>query len=43
MIDDFGKFKIKLQLNTGKNDIEVVVKDNAGNETRKKISITYDI
>lgn len=43
MVDDSGKFKIKLQLNTGKNDVEIVVKDNAGNETRKKIVITYDI
>lgn len=43
MLDDSGKFKIKLQLNTGKNDVEIVVKDLAGNETRKKISITYDI
>lgn len=43
MIDDAGKFKIKLQLNTGKNDVEIVVKDLAGNETRKKITITYDI
>lgn len=43
MVDDSGKFKIKLQLNTGKNDIEIVVKDLAGNETRKKIAITYDI
>ena len=43
MVDDSGKFKIKLQLNTGKNDVEVIVKDLAGNETRKKIEITYDI
>lgn len=43
MVDDTGKFKLKLQLNTGKNDIEIVVRDNAGNETRKKIAITYDI
>lgn len=43
MVDDSGKFKIKLQLNTGKNDVEIIIKDNAGNEVRKKISITYDI
>lgn len=43
MVDDSGKFKIKLQLNTGKNDIQIVVKDAAGNETDKSISITYDI
>ena len=43
MVDDAGKFKIKLQLNTGKNDVEIVVRDTAGNETKKDISITYDI
>lgn len=43
MVDDEGKFKLKFQLNAGKNDIEIVVKDLAGNETRKKINITYDI
>ena len=43
MVDDSGKFKIKLQLNTGKNEVEIVVKDLAGNETRKKVTITYDI
>ena len=42
MVDDTGKFKIKLQLNSGKNDIEIVVRDLAGNEIKKKISITYD-
>jgi hypothetical protein len=43
MVDDFGKFKIKLQLNTGKNEVNIVVLDMAGNVTRKTISITYDI
>jgi hypothetical protein len=43
MVDDEGKFKLKFQLNAGKNDIEVVVKDLAGNETKKKIVINYDI
>ncbi|MFA7301006.1 MAG: hypothetical protein WC069_01760 [Candidatus Shapirobacteria bacterium] len=42
MVDDTGKFKIKFQLNSGKNDIEIVVRDLAGNETRKKISVTFD-
>jgi len=42
MVDDTGKFKIKFQLNAGKNDIEVVVRDLAGNETKKKISITFE-
>lgn len=43
MVDDSGKFKLKLQLNTGKNNVEVIVRDLAGNETKKTISITYDI
>lgn len=42
MVDDSGKFKIKFQLNAGKNDIEIIVKDLAGNETRKKIAITFE-
>lgn len=43
MVDDTGKFKLKLQLNTGKNEVEIVIKDLAGNEIRKKITITFDI
>jgi len=43
MMDDEGKFKLKYQLNAGKNEIEIVIRDLAGNETRKKITITYDI
>lgn len=43
MVDDEGKFKLKLQLNAGNNDVEIVVKDLAGNETKKKIVIKYDI
>ena len=42
-VDSDGNFKIKMQLNAGKNEIEIVVKDAALNVTRKKISITYDI
>lgn len=42
-VDDMGNFKLKIQLNTGKNDIEVVARDSAGNETRKTISITYSL
>lgn len=42
MVDDNGKFKIKLQLNAGKNDIEIIVRDLAGNETRRKIAITFE-
>jgi len=43
MVDDEGKFKLKLQLSAGKNEIEIVARDLAGNETKKKINITYDI
>jgi len=42
-VDADGNFKLKIQLNSGKNDVEIVVKDTALNETRKTISITYDI
>lgn len=38
-----GEFKIKIQLSTGKNDIEIIARDNAGNESKKKISITYSL
>lgn len=43
MVDDEGGFKIKMQLQAGENEIEVIVRDMAGNETRKKVKITYDI
>jgi len=43
IVDSDGNFKLKIQLNSGKNDIEIVVKDTALNETKKTISITYDI
>lgn len=43
MVDDEGKFKLKKQLNMGKNEVEIIVRDVAGNETRKKVEITYDI
>lgn len=43
MVDDTGKFKLKYQLSSGKNDMEIIIKDQAGNETRKNITITYDI
>jgi hypothetical protein len=42
MIDSEGKFKLKMQLNEGKNEFEVIVKDAAGNEAKKKISVTFD-
>jgi hypothetical protein len=41
MVDDNGQFKLKLQLNSGKNDVEIDVTDQAGNVTKKNISITY--
>lgn len=41
-VDSDGNFKIKLQLNSGKNEIEIIARDQALNETRKKITITYD-
>lgn len=41
MVDDNGQFKLKLQLNSGKNDVEINVADQAGNVTKKNISITY--
>jgi len=43
MVDDEGKFKIKFQLNAGKNEIEIISRDMARNETKKKIEINYDI
>jgi len=43
MVDNDGKFKLKIQLNSGNNDIEVIVKDLAGNETKRAIKIKSDI
>jgi len=42
-VDDSGNFKLKIQLNSGNNDIEIIVTDAAGNKTTKKIAIKYDI
>jgi len=42
-VDDSGNFKLKIQLNSGNNDIEIIVTDAAGNKTTKKITIKYDI
>ncbi len=42
-VDDEGKFKLKVQLNVGKNSYEIVIRSPAGNETKKTIEITYDI
>jgi bacillopeptidase F len=43
MVDDTGQFKSKIQLNSGDNDVEIIVRDLAGNETKKKVKITYNI
>lgn len=43
IVDSEGNFKLKIQLNTGKNDIEVEAKSQAGNEARKRVEITFDI
>lgn len=43
VVDNNGNFKLKIQLNPGKNDIGIIVKDTALNETKKTVSITYDI
>lgn len=42
-VNDNGDFKLKVQLSPGKNEFEIKSKDAAGNETKKKITITYDI
>ena len=42
-VDDDGAFKEKWQLTTGKNELVVVARDVAGNETKKSISITYSL
>lgn len=43
LVNDDGKFKFRYQLASGKNNLEVVVRDVAGNETRKQLEITFDI
>lgn len=43
VVDDEGNFKLKVQLNTGKNSFEILVRNQAGNVTKKTIEITYDI
>ena len=42
VVDD-GSFKEKWQLTTGKNDLVIIARDDAGNETKKSISITYSL
>lgn len=43
LVDDEGIFKLKVQLNAGKNSLEIVVRNQAGNEVKKTIELTYDI
>lgn len=43
MVDDNGFFKLKVQLNAGDNDVEIIARSLAGNETRKKIKIKCNI
>ena len=42
MVDNDGKFKQKVQLSSGKNEIEVLATSAAGNQTKKTVTITYD-
>lgn len=41
VVDENGNFKLKIQLNMGKNDVEVIAHDSAGNETKTTVAITY--
>ncbi|MDD4938377.1 MAG: hypothetical protein PHX34_05215 [Candidatus Shapirobacteria bacterium] len=41
VVDSDGNFKLKWQLNMGKNSLNVKAVDEAGNETNKTINITY--
>lgn len=43
MVDDEGNFKLKIQLNAGDNDVEIIAVNLAGNETRKKVKIKCNI
>lgn len=42
-VDNEGNFKLKWQLSTGKNELEITATDLAGNETKKKITINYSL
>ncbi len=42
-VDSEGNFKLKWQLNTGKNELEITAVDLAGNETKKKVTINYSL
>lgn len=43
MVDNNGKFKLIIQLSSGKNDVEIIASDLAGNQTKKTVVITYDM
>ena len=43
VVDDQGSFKLKWQLSTGKNSLEIKATDAAGNETKKTVNITYSL
>ncbi|MCX6816553.1 MAG: hypothetical protein NTZ93_01670 [Candidatus Beckwithbacteria bacterium] len=40
-VKDDGSFETTLNLNSGDNQIDFVVKDNAGNETKKSLTVNY--
>ena len=41
MVNSDGSFETKISLTEGDNEIEIVVKDEAGNETRSAIMVNY--
>lgn len=41
VVDDIGQFKLKIQLISGDNEVEIISRDLAGNETKKKVKIKY--
>ena len=42
-VDDDGNFKLKWQLDMGKNNLEIISTDMAGNQTKKTVTITYSL
>lgn len=41
-VNDLGEFKMKMQLQLGKNDYTIKSRDEAGNQTTKKVTITFE-
>lgn len=41
-VNDLGEFKMKMQLQLGKNEYTIKSRDEAGNQTVKKVTITYE-